>query len=334
MDGNLCKGLVVVGGDAKQRFHDTRGYGNPGKGNMIELDPIEAAHLLLRGDIDSIDEMNFIQFISTQDEYFFSHFLTYQDLRSRGFFVTPIQKINKHERYQNIDLIAYERGTKPKDGNIKYKIQVVGEHSKISAMDLGGHLLAIVDDEGELTYFNTQKTTPIGNNNNIFPNSSGILSNGSVLLIDPDKSLHEMYFFGQELSGTNYVKISLVEAAYLYNQGSLSIDEDVVQQGYKIEGDSFKHRLNIYTNLRDMGLLPKTGFKFGSDFRVYQDFNKQGVPIHSEYLVKVLEKEHIFSTQEISLNVRLAVGVRKRTLFGIAEGNNNIRWILVERVTP
>ena len=85
MDGNLCKGLVIVGADAKQRFHDTRGYGNPGKGNTIELDPIEAAYLLLRGDIDSIDEMNFIQFTSTQEEHFFSHFSTYQDLRSRGF---------------------------------------------------------------------------------------------------------------------------------------------------------------------------------------------------------------------------------------------------------
>jgi tRNA-intron endonuclease len=334
MDGNLCKGLVIVGGDAKQRFHDTRGYGNPGKGNTIELDPIEAAYLLLRGDIDSIDEMNFIQFTSTQEEHFFSHFSTYQDLRSRGFFVTPLQKINKHEPHQNIDLIVYERGTKPKDGRIKYKIRVVGEHSKISAMKLGGYLLAIVDDEGELTYFNTQKITPIGTNNSTFPHSSGILSNDSVLLIDPDKSLHKIYFFGQELFGTNHIKISLVEAAYLYNQGSLSIDEDIVKQGYKTEGDSFKHRLTIYTNLRDQGLLPKTGFKFGSDFRVYQNFNKQGEPIHSEYLVKVLEKEHIFSTQEISLNVRLAVGVRKRTLFGIAEGNNNIRWILVERVTP
>ena len=75
-------------------------------------------------------------------------------------------------------------------------------------------------------------------------------------------------------------------------------------------------------------------FKFGFDFRVYQDFNTTENVLHSEYLVKVIKSDHVFSTKELSLNVRLAVGVRKRTLFAIVDGSSNIRWVLVERVTP
>ena len=74
MEGHLSGGVVVVGEDAKQRFHDSRGYGIPKKGNEIELDPVEAAHLLLRGDIDNIDGMDFIQFISAKNQIFLRNF--------------------------------------------------------------------------------------------------------------------------------------------------------------------------------------------------------------------------------------------------------------------
>ncbi len=41
-------GVVRVGSDARQRYHDSRGYGYPLSGNEIALAPVEAAHLLFR----------------------------------------------------------------------------------------------------------------------------------------------------------------------------------------------------------------------------------------------------------------------------------------------
>jgi tRNA intron endonuclease, N-terminal domain. len=54
MDGHLRNGVVVVGGNARQQFHDARGYGRPADGNEIRLARIEAAHLLLRGDLAAV----------------------------------------------------------------------------------------------------------------------------------------------------------------------------------------------------------------------------------------------------------------------------------------
>ena len=334
MEGHLSNGVVVVGEDAKQRFHDSRGYGVPKKGNEIELDPVEAAHLLLRKDIDTVDGMDFIQFISTQKPDFSAHFSTYLDLRFRGFHLTPASTSNNISS-ANIDFTVYERGTKPPEGVIKYELRVIGERSTISENELVGECaLAIVDEEGELTYFNTTEINPNGKKQLLLPPSHGILLTDKVLLKNPDPIFHKDGLFGQHIPNTPHIQLSLVEAVYLCNCGSLSIDGDVLSQGRNIEGDLFDHRLSVYTALRERGLIPKTGFKFGFDFRVYQDFNTDENMLHSEYLVKVIKSGHIFSTKELSLNVRLAVGVRKRTLFAIVDGSSNIRWVLVERVTP
>ena len=333
MEGHLSGGVVVVGEDAKQRFHDSRGYGIPKKGNEIELDPVEAAHLLLRGDLDNIDGMDFIQFVSAQKPDFSAQFSTYLDLRFRGFYLTPASTSNNLSS-SNIDFTVYERGTKPPEGVVKYELRVIGERSTIPTDQLGEHALAIVDEEGELTYFNTTEIKPNGKKQFLPPPSQGILLTDKVLLPNPDSTFHKEGFFGQYIPNTPHIQLSLVEAAYLCNCGSLSIDGNVLHQGRKIEGYLFDHRLSVYTALRKRGLVPKTGFKFGFDFRVYQDFNTTENVLHSEYLVKVIKNEHVFSTKELSLNVRLAVGVRKRTLFAIVDGSSNIRWVLVERVTP
>ena len=333
MEGHLSGNLVIVGEDAKQRFHDSRGYGVPQNGNKIALDPIEAAHLLLRGDLDTVDGMDFTQFISKQKSNFSSHFSTYIDLRFRGFHLTPVGDSND-SHLKHIDFTVYERGTKPPGGIIKYNLRVIRERSTIIANELGGCVLAIVDEEGELTYLNTTEINPIGKMKFSPPLSEGILLKDNVLLKNSDPSLHESGFFGQHIPNTSHIQLSLVEAAYLSNCGVLSVNGNVIDQGRTIEGNLFDHRLLVYTTLRKLGLVPKTGFKFGFDFRVYQDFNTTTEALHSEYLVKIVENEHTFSTKELSLNVRLAVGVRKRTLFAIVDGSNNIRWILVESVTP
>ena len=54
MNGHLRNGVVVVGGNARQQFHDARGYGRPADGNEIRLARVEAAHLLLRGDLSAV----------------------------------------------------------------------------------------------------------------------------------------------------------------------------------------------------------------------------------------------------------------------------------------
>jgi tRNA-intron endonuclease len=53
----------------------------------------------------------------------------------------------------------------------------------------------------------------------------------------------------------------------------------------------------------------------------------------------VVEPTHAFAPRELSLDVRLAGGVRKELVFALvdertASGGSRIEWLSVERVTP
>jgi len=89
MDGHLRNGVVEVGGNARQQFHDARGYGRPAGGNEIRLARVEAAHLLLRGDLTAVvdhdgsaDRLSFAEFFvasAAAAERFALRFLVYAD---------------------------------------------------------------------------------------------------------------------------------------------------------------------------------------------------------------------------------------------------------------
>jgi len=75
----------------------------------------------------------------------------------------------------------------------------------------------------------------------------------------------------------------------------------------------------------------KTGFKFGSHFRVYTARQQK----HSSYLIHVLPEEHVFSIPELSRAVRLAHGVKKRMIFAFRQKAGEervIRYIDVGRM--
>jgi tRNA splicing endonuclease len=85
-------------------------------------------------------------------------------------------------------------------------------------------------------------------------------------------------------------------------------------------------KYKIYENLSALGYVVKTGFKFGSHFRVYSGKQK-----HSQFLVHAIPKDHIFSLHELSRSVRLASSVKKRMVFGYPSGKG-VRYIEVSRV--
>jgi tRNA-intron endonuclease len=94
----------------------------------------------------------------------------------------------------------------------------------------------------------------------------------------------------------------------------------------------FDRRLRVYTVLREAGVVPKTGYKFGADFRTYADVESVSELSHSELLVRVVPAGHTFAPRDLALDVRLAGGVRKRMVFALV--GENIEWLSAERLTP
>ncbi|WP_313693063.1 tRNA-intron lyase [Halorarum halobium] len=343
MDGTLRDDVVVVSGDARQRFHDARGYGRA-RGPDVTLARIEAAHLLYRGDLETVDGMAFREFFTRsveRGERFAARFLTYADLRERGFYVAPDRDRWPGESADPLpDLTVFERGEKP-GGDVAYRVRVVGEREELPARDLAGLTLAVVDEESEVTYFACEAGGGFdGDTEYDLPDSlDSDLLEDRVVCWDPPGSLYGSAFYGQPVAGRDAavvagLQLSLLEAADLAERGTLSLDADaVIERGRKVEGDRFDRRLTVYRRLRDRGVVPKTGYKFGADFRTYDAVESVEALPHSEALVRVVAPDHRFHPRDLALDVRLAGGVRKRMVFALA-GDDSVAYLTVARLTP
>ena len=340
MDATLSSGVVRAGRQAREQFHDARGYGDP-DGEGVRFAPVEAAHLLYRDDLGAVDDMGFRAFLasSTCPDL---HFLVYKDLRDRGFYLSPtgVDWVGDHG---TADLVVYPRGKGPWDDEVAYRVRVVSERATVSAADLGDVVLAVVDEESEITYLETDRPDATGSTAYDAPAAvPGSLLDDRVLVWDPPADLYERGFYGQPLDRdgetVETLQLSLVEAAYLVRHGTLTLGTDgddgqaVLERGRTVEGDRFDRRLRVYTVLREAGVVPKTGYKFGADFRTYADVESVSELSHSELLVRVVPAGHTFAPRDLALDVRLAGGVRKRMVFALV--GENIEWLSAERLTP
>ena len=380
MNGSLEGGTVSVSGDAKQRFYDARGYGRPIGGNDVELTLVEAAHLLFRGDLDRIVDRRessaafgeplefeaFFRIAARIADRFTRRFLVYSDLRDRGFYLSPTRQgwpgaalIGDRSGADDgvgsggdsgmglpIDFAVYPRGSGPGDDELAYRIAVVDERERVPAAALGGSVLAVVDEESEISYFETTVPTVDGDTPyELSATIDGELVGDRVVCWEPPEGLHERGFYGQPLSARSAtiegaIQLSLIEAAALAADGRLSLAERddpysvLLDRGRAVEGDRFDRRLAVYRTLRDRSIVPKTGYKFGADFRTYDRVESVETLSHSERLIRVIPPDHVFDPTALSLDVRLAGGVRTRMVFASTDANGEIDWLEVGRLTP
>ncbi|QLG49597.1 tRNA-intron lyase [Natrinema halophilum] len=354
LEGRFDDGVVRVGGDARQRYHDSRGYGYPLDGNEIALAPVEAAHLLYRGDLEAVvdvesgERLEFREFVAREPGLDFGvRFLVYADLRSRGFYLSPAaEPWIPNPPGSEADFAVFPRGKGPRDGDIAYALRIIGERTDIPASELREGVLAVVDEESEITYFKIDRRNPTGTSDTggeMPANCEADLLADRVVIWDPPLELYERAFYGQPLEGREYdrptLQCSLLEATYLAERGALSLEPETVRKrGREVEGERFDRRLTVYSVLRERGVVPKTGYKFGADFRTYADVESVENLGHSELLVRVHPAAYVFEPRDLALDVRLAHGVRKTMVFALVSGESDedggIEWWSLERLTP
>ncbi len=349
MDATFDGEVVRAGEAARERFYDSRGYGRPADGALV-LAPVEAAHLLFRGDLDSLADgrpdadggrLDFGAFLATTAVSEVA-FTVYKDLRDRGFYLAPADP-PAADTFE-----VFPRGDGPWDDAVAYRVRPISERADIEAAELlaladaDGEttgVLGVVDEESELTYLEVTRPSIAGSTYHDLPDHvAGDLLADRVLVSEPPESLHERAFYGQRLDdGSSLLQLSLVEAAYLAGVGALDVDggqDALVARGREVEGERFDRRLRAYSALRTAGVVPKTGFKFGADFRTYADVESVDNLGHSELLVRVLAPESVFSPIDLALDVRLAHGVRKRMVYALTGADAGIEWLSVARLTP
>ncbi len=198
---------------------------------------------------------------------------------------------------------------------------------------------AVIDSEGDVTYYDVSEFDFKGSNKEekYSPGKGFLFDNGVVIYEEKLKnSLFEKEFFGKSFG--NALRISFVEALYLSEKGVLDIrdlDDSEISWKKLLEKakeivPSLENIYDLYCDLKEKKLIVKTGFKFGTDFRVY---TRNPDEIHAEYLVQIIEKKSRILWSEMSRVIRLAHSVNKEIIFACKSGKK-IDYIKFGRLRP
>jgi|SRR5665648_60432 len=329
---------------------------------QLELSLEEAVYLLDRNTISvSLDEQPlnlkdlFIE-ASCRIPDFEARYITYKDLRGRGYYIQP----------SKFGFRLYPRGGKPGKTPASFYVFVAPEREIVPVADLIAMLdtvinirkrlmTAIVDEEGDITFYEVTDVTMKGEREPPcdITAAATFLNDRCIVWEDADVDKLHTYSLGKMVDDTR-LQLSLVEAGYLLKKGLITITiatpitttfldtKDDRQNDMQRELDigslsalcsgidpDFPHRFTAYCDLMDSGMIPKTGFKFGSHFRVYEGGDLK----HSRFLVHAITSDHTFVLQVLSRAVRLANSVHKEMVFAVVDGGD-VRYVSINRAKP
>ncbi len=137
----------------------------------------------------------------------------------------------------------------------------------------------------------------------------------------------------------NKIKLNLIEALFLTEKGDLDVFfkekkmsfEKFLNYVKKFEEKVYE-RFLVYRDIRMRGYVIKTGFKFGVHFRVYDrgKFMKE----HSKFLVHVFTENEKITMFDIARFTRIATSVKKEMIIAVVDGEGDISYYKLSRVTP
>jgi tRNA-intron endonuclease len=158
------------------------------------------------------------------------------------------------------------------------------------------------------------------------------------------EKVYEPGFYGKQIG--DRLELALVEALLLLKRGRIRVLRDgqpmnfqeLYEHARRID-PRIPHRYRVYEDLRERGLLVRTGFKFGCDFRVYE----RGVSLkkgpkaakeHTKWIVFSVPEDFTCSFQELSRAVRLAHNIRARMLWAIVDNEGDCTYYQITRMKP
>ena len=180
--------------------------------------------------------------------------------------------------------------------------------------------------------------------------TADFLENKSVIWNETEANrVFSEKFFGKWITEekTKYLQLSLEDTMMLLERGfiDLKVKKKSISVGefYKLctEVDSeFPQKYTVYHDLRNRGFIVKSGFKFGTHFRVYDrgvNPYKEGskeTKEHTKYNVHAVPENHTMSYQEWSRYVRLSQNIRAKALLAVVDEEGDATYYIVRRVRP
>lgn len=249
----------------------------------------------------------------------------YRDLRGRGLLVRLASEgETDHWKSDQSYLRVWARDTDPK-GPPAHHYYPFAERSPVTMEELSDivastqkrgvrAVAAVRDAEGEMTYF---ELLPVQLSGGKVP-ALAIAPKGATLTYLGD----QLVVGGADLQGQLQAgcygrdtaaghRVSWLEGLHLALEHKVPVTEGGLETLLQdtAQEPGLGLRLVLYRQLRSQGYLPRTGFKFGTHFRVYDKPLGSG---HAPWLVQAFSWDHGFSWPELARMVRLTHGVHKR----------------------
>ncbi len=171
-----------------------------------------------------------------------------------------------------------------------------------------------------------------------------VLESDKVVVWKDHEKVYEPGYYGKQLG--DRLELALAEACILLKRGRIRVLKDSQPMTFETLFNHaasldkrFAHKYRVYEDLRERGLLVRTGFKFGCDFRVYD----RGVQLkkgpksakeHTKWIVFSVPEDFTMSFQELSRSVRLAHNIRAKMLWAVVDNESDVTFYQITRHKP
>lgn len=161
--------ILAKSNKAKSMLVD-KGIGEKTEGCVV-LDLKEALHLLEKAKIEiedskgeAMDYDALLQYASKREQGFYSKYLVYKDFREKGYCIKTGFKFG-------FDYRVYPKGKKMGEAHSEYVVNVMTQDERLSMPEVSRLarmsqtlntkvLLAVVDSEGDINYYEVTRTLP------------------------------------------------------------------------------------------------------------------------------------------------------------------------------
>ncbi|MDA8144365.1 MAG: tRNA-intron lyase, partial [Thermoplasmatales archaeon] len=189
-------------------------------------------------------------------------------------------------------------------------VRVIREDHKMDfsvMFNNGSCIYAALDDDNDVTVFISEPWNETGENDFMITRGKAVRNLFSTSIVDTSEVPE---WFGNYIGGVKF--LNQYEAAILSESGpDKKTDQNIVQE--------------VYDDLISRKFIVKTGFKYGSNFRIYS----RTIEEHADFLVHVLDGPEEW--YKISRGIRVAQGVRKEMIFAGKTGDK-LEYIKLKRV--
>lgn len=156
-------------------------------------------------------------------------------------------------------------------------------------------------------------------------------------------------YFGKiiEEEKVKFLQLSLEEAMLLLERKHIQIKKEgrnvTVERFYRYccrTDPEFPQKYTVYRDLRNRGYIVKSGFKFGTHFRVYERgvnpyrAGAKALKEHTKYNVHAVPENYAHSYQEWSRYVRLSQNIRATALLAVVDEEGDVTYYKIIRIRP